>query len=501
MAKKNQPDEVEELSPSERIHFNFHIRQLKLPGADEYRAWCIERKLSPKLVKPDHQRRKEIELRKNEGFSSAMARSRIARKDPREMLERIFKGEVKQESLPPIYRTVAQLVASFGRKNQAAASIARFRELFLLANERTKLISTGPAVANYPRDVHNTFIGGLAAISTHNHGWLRPLSEWKVASNNPGRQFGSLVRHLFARYEIPPFFDSVWFRRSRTQNWFLHVGQGKSIRTAERLYFPMTKREAHEFMLAPDDYTVEQALRWGQMRALSGNRRMVDAICGTRLGSQFANHEFWESVLRFFVQNPFLDTVHYGPIIDYIQNQKFESQDVFVRPGVMERQPPAHPGFTMRGRTAETLLRQVNDWHTQLGRERRTGSTQWKSSGIGGLHLVEGHEQSKNMRRWTITELLNSEALVQEGRDMKHCIASYARSCASGRSSVWSLQCEDAKGRERVITIEVSPSARMVVEARGRFNAAPTLQAMRILRQWTEKAGLGLAAYVAGVSA
>ncbi len=125
--------------------------------------------------------------------------SRIARKDPREMLERIFNGELKQENLPLIYQAVAQLVASFGRKNQAAASIARFRELFLLASERTKLISTRAAVASYPRDVHNTFIGGLAAISTHNHGWLRPLSEWKVASNNPGRQFGSLVRHLFAR--------------------------------------------------------------------------------------------------------------------------------------------------------------------------------------------------------------------------------------------------------------------------------------------------------------
>jgi hypothetical protein len=259
----------------------------------------------------------------------------------------------------------------------------------------------------------------------------------------------------------------------------------------------MTKREAHEFMQAPESYTLEHALRWAQVHALDGNRRMADALCGTRLGDHFAHNDFWVSVLRFFVQNPFLDTVHYGPIVDYIHNQRFEAQEVFVRPGVVEEQPPPHPGFTMRGRTAESLMRQVSAWHTRLGLEQRLGPMQWKTSGIEGLSLIEGHERSKNMRRWMITELLNRDELIDEGRAMSHCIATYARSCASGRSSVWSMKCEDADGRNRVLTIEVRPSSRMVMEARGRFNAAPTPQAMRILNQWTEKAGLSLAAYVA----
>jgi hypothetical protein len=496
MAKRSRRDEVDQLSQQERAALRAHLMRLKLVNADEYRAWCAERKLTSKLVKPEHQRRKEVELRRDEDLRVAMARSRTARKDPQQMLERIFAGNVEHADLPPLYQTVAQLVATFGRRNRAV-SMARFRELFLLAGDRTKLISTEPVIASYPHDAHNTFLGALAAIATHGHAWLRPLDEWKNVSNNPRRQFWSLVRHLLARYPVPEFFDSAWFRRSRTQNWFLHAGQGRSIRTAERLFFPMTKREAHEFMLAPDDYTIEHALRWAQMRAFNGNRRMVDALCGTRLGSQFVHNDFWVSVIRFFVRNPFLDTVHYGPIIDYIHSQKFERQEVFVRPGVVEQQPPPHPGFTMHGRTPESLLRQVNAWHGQLGREQRFGPAQWKSSGIDGLSLIEGHERSRNMRRWTIVELLNRDALIDEGRAMRHCIATYARSCASGRSSVWSMQHENAEGRERVLTIEVRPSSRMVMEARGRFNAAPTPQAMRILRHWTERAGLSLPAYVA----
>jgi hypothetical protein len=496
LVSKRQHDEADELTQQERTALRHHLMRLKLADADEYRVWCAEHKLSSKLVKPEHRRRKEIELLANDDVRAAMTRSRTARKDPRQMLERIFEGNVEDTNVTPTYKMVAQLVASFSNRNRAA-SIARFRELFLLANDRTKLISTAPVVGSYPHGPHNTFLGGLAAIATHGHAWLRPLNEWKVVSNNPGRQFASLVRHLFAQYPVPPFLDSAWFRHSRTQNWFLHVGRGRSIRTAERLYFPLTKREAHEFMLAPDDYTIEQALRWGQMRALNGNRRMVDAVCGTRLCNLFAHNDFWVSVLRFFIQNPFLDAVHYGPIIDYIHSQKFERQEVFVRPGVIEQQPPSHPGFTMRGRTPESLLRQVGAWHAQLGREQRFGPAQWKSSEINGLSLIEGHAQSNNMRRWTITELLNRDALVNDGRAMRHCIATYARSCADGHSSVWSMQCENAEGLERVLTIEVRPSSRMVMEARGKFNAAPTPQSMRILRQWTEKEGLSLATYVA----
>jgi hypothetical protein len=494
--KKTRRDENDQLSAQQRRALRYHLISLKLADEDAYRAWCTERGLSAKLVKSEHQRRSEVALRDAEDVRRAMARSRTARKDPGHVLDRIVEAGVEHGDLAPRDRVVAQLIASFSEKSRPA-STARFRELLSLAHDRTKLVSTAPVIAAYPRDLHNTLLGGLAAVATHGHAWLRPLSEWKVVSSNPRRQFGSLVRHLFAQYPVPVFLDSVWFRRSRAQNWFLHLGRGGSIRSANRLYFSMTKREAHEFMQAPESYTLEHALRWAQVHALDGNRRMADALCGTRLGDHFAHNDFWVSVLRFFVQNPFLDTVHYGPIVDYIHNQRFEAQEVFVRPGVVEEQPPPHPGFTMRGRTAESLMRQVSAWHTRLGLEQRLGPMQWKTSGIEGLSLIEGHERSKNMRRWMITELLNRDELIDEGRAMSHCIATYARSCASGRSSVWSMKCEDADGRNRVLTIEVRPSSRMVMEARGRFNAAPTPQAMRILNQWTEKAGLSLAAYVA----
>ena len=78
--------------------------------------------------------------------------------------------------------------------------------------------------------------------------------------------------------------DSVWFLGNgreavRQQGWFLHVGRGQNIRTAD-LPLPYTKRMAHRFMQAPADFTVEAALRWGQIHGLGGKERLARTIIG-----------------------------------------------------------------------------------------------------------------------------------------------------------------------------------------------------------------------------
>ncbi len=53
---------------------------------------------------------------------------------------------------------------------------------------------------------------------------------------------------------------------------------------------------------------------------------------------------------------------------------------------------------------------------------------------------VEGARDSKNMRIWPIRELLNSNELIAVGRHQRHCVATYAHSCYSGRSSIWAME-------------------------------------------------------------
>jgi len=45
-------------------------------------------------------------------------------------------------------------------------------------HRRTKLLADHHVVDEYPRDVHNTFVGALASLATHHESWLRPVAAW-----------------------------------------------------------------------------------------------------------------------------------------------------------------------------------------------------------------------------------------------------------------------------------------------------------------------------------
>jgi hypothetical protein len=293
--------------------------------------------------------------------------------------------------------------------------------------------------------------------------------------------------------------DSAWFKgvaeqAQQQQRWFLHVGRGENIRTAD-LPLPYTKRMAHHFMQAPGDFTIAAALRWGQIHALGGDARLVRAVVGTRLGTNFEQDEFWTTVLSFLIANPMLDLAHVGPIIDFIHHQKFLPQEVVVAPGVVERKPPPQPDLTMKGRSAASLLRQVEAWHCRLAKVQQP-QADWPASGITPLEFIEGSERGGNIRIWTIRELLSTKALVAEGRAMKHCVGSYARSCAHGVCSIWTLEAETFEGRSKLLTIEVQNGTRLICQARGKCNAMPAEKHRGILRRWAEMAGLQLGRYI-----
>ena len=76
------------------------------------------------------------------------------------------------------------------------------------------------------------------------------------------------------------------------------------------------------------------------------------------------------------------------------------------------------------------------------------------------------------MKFWAIRELLSSDELIYEGRAMQHCVRTYARSCYAGRASIWTMETEDEEGRDKVLTIEVSPSQKPHPSSSGQAESA-----------------------------
>ena len=366
-----------------------------------------------------------------------------------------------------------------------------------IAKTRCKLLDDIQGHAARPGE--GSYIEAIARLAAHASNWLRPPEAWRPNSKNPQRQFLSLTQHLLARYEVPAFLNSVWFdgrhrMAPRYRCWYVHLVQGGRLRDCT---FPIayTKRMAHCFMQAPDDVSVPQAIRWGQVLGLSGDARLARALVATRLGERFDHDDFWISVVRWFIANPMLDPVHIHPIIDYLQHQRFVPVDIQM--GDQLQRQPLQPNLSMQGRTAESLLRQMAGWHDELSYDPLLIDVdQWRPSGIAGLLFDEGQRRTPSWRQWSIRELLTTRALAAEGRAMQHCVASYAMSCAQGHSSIWTLERRSLDGQEKCVTIEVLPQSRHICQIRGRMNRLATDQELQIVRRWAEQEALQLSAYL-----
>lgn len=447
---------------------------------------------------------RQAEQRVSEQASQALAESRRGTRNPKDAIR--LMADLKPRSAENTFRQVSNVakIPSSSRlrwvslmfdafsednnhykKAEKQALREKLRDLLLcLEDKRIELEG---------RDM----VQGITGLVKHHKDWIRQPEDWEVPSYNSRRQFASLARHLFAKYSIPTFMDSAWYTGNNDhQGWFKHIGIGNNIRTASNLPIEMTKKMAHHFLQAPNDYDIVGAIRWGQVHAFGGDERAAQAIVRTRIGMNdaFLNDDFWSSVIRWFIDNPMLDTVHYAPIADYLNNQKF--MPTIQNPEQTgPRLVAAQPGLSMHHRDVEATLRQVEAWHRHTGREGRSGQKTWNPSGIPGFQYEEGKDERRMV--YVINELLTARELAEEGRFMRHCVGSYSFSCGSGNISIWSMYSVDYfAAKRRLLTIEVNNKNKSISQARGKYNARPTGKDSTLMGKWAQQAKLGISRWL-----
>jgi hypothetical protein len=339
----------------------------------------------------------------------------------------------------------------------------------------------------------------LRNLATRQNHWIRPCETWQPEPGNLRAAFRSLSAHLLTYYPVPGFMDSAWDLPDgpegfRQQSWFIKLGRGASFRSLN-LPLILTRSMEHYLRRAPDHYSVSQALRFAETRGMGGSEKLALEIAGGRLGQRIERPDFWRTVLRFFVAHPEMQLEHVNPIVDFVHVNKFAGDEVLTTDGIQSQRPP-WPNFSMEGRTLRSILRLVSAWHADLGITKNAPWCSWRKSGIQGYRFVEKQSGEEGDRDWTIVELLNSTALHTEGRAMHHCVYTYANSCRRGETTIWSLRLRAAGEEKRMVTIEVDPHKRTIIQARAKCNRWPGARSGQIIRQWASRAGLGLAVEV-----
>lgn len=324
----------------------------------------------------------------------------------------------------------------------------------------------------------------LGILGRHYGQRLREVADWAPRRKNAHLQLEGLVRHLFDQYgDVPAWVVGAW-TATHTANLNLnlaaltiHLGRGQSLRSFGGWPVPLSKRLEHEMRQAPAGCTVLEAYRYAQL-AVRDALDWLGVVLESRLGraEPSADDEFWLGVVDFFQATPMVDPRQFGPVCDWIHQKR----------SVGIGHEPPQPGFSLRGRTMASVLAHTTAWHRSLARLRAHSSsslpfdTSWNGLPVANF---EGGEEG----RIRIVQLTTFGQLVEEGRTLQHCVASYVESCRRGHCGIFSLRIE---GRA-VVTLEVAPE-REIVQVRGRHNRGMATDERHWIGRWVKEAKLSL---------
>jgi len=371
-------------------------------------------------------------------------------------------------------------------------SFAKFQELLLCARVRAPRIFEAPiANARHPG------VDALVHLARFRTAHVRSAPEWAGTLSSWRPAISSLAQHLTGRYQVPAFMSSVWHAvdsdGDRKRAWVIAHSRGARFRSLD-LPINMTRKMERIFLASQDHLALEPALRRAELLALGMPLDFVKAILSTRLATDLRNGQFWRTVWMFIISHSKeIDATQIGPMIDYIQAIRHDRISVETPEGITEIAPP-QPDFSIKGRTMASMLRLMQQWHRSLGRAFAGARSSWARSPFRPWMVEEpARHESDLPKRWQIVELTNSAQLRQEGVALHHCVASYAHLCLRGNSSIWSLRRWQGEKIRPVLTIEVDPKRRVVIQARGKANRSVSGKPRRLLHEWATREALQMA--------
>jgi hypothetical protein len=371
-------------------------------------------------------------------------------------------------------------------------TFAKFQELLMCARRRAPRLFEAP-VANGS----NPGVDALVHLARFRDTHVRSVADWTGTPSSWRPAVLSLAHHLTGTYQVPAFMSSVWYAGDaagdRKRSWVVAHSRGASFRSLD-LPITMTRKMERIFLASQDHLAVETALRRAELLALGMPLAFMKAILATRLATDLRNGEFWRTVWMFLISHAGqMNPAQIGPMLDFIQAVRHDQIRVETQDGVIEVAPP-QPMFSIKGRTVPSMLRLMREWHRSPGSRFSDATFRWARSPFKPWLLEEPRRDDAEMpRRWHMVELTDNAQLRQEGVALHHCVGSYAHLCCRGSSSIWSLRIWHGERIRSVLTVEIDPKKRAVIQVRGKANRSASGKPLQVLRTWAAREGLHMA--------
>lgn len=145
--------------------------------------------------------------------------------------------------------------------------------------------------------------------------------------------------------------------------------------------------------------------------------------------------------------------------------------------------------FTLRKRSFQAIDLECRRWHKRVRQIKSFSSLHWEGSHLQDCVILRKH--GGHTYQYRIKQIRTAKGLVIEGNAMRHCVGSYANSCASGRVSIWSMTKECPKAgvlEKRCVTIEVyvNNGTSRLGQISGYGNRSPRADEMSVINEWKQ---------------
>jgi hypothetical protein len=370
------------------------------------------------------------------------------------------------------------LASHYARRKQEAEA--------RIAEELDKILKERSAKYSKKEQKKNQIAGliGRYGLNAYCESYYRSPETFWVRGHNETSLTNNLIRHLFCEHDVPLFLFKCWtghngiLRESdkKYRNWFVCVARGGSLYREYARQAGMTRAETHDFLTGSNSgYTIEQNIWRAKIKLAGVSPGTLAHFIETRAVDRMVINDFWMSVVRVF-KGSSISRAEFGQLMDFI---------------VYEH--GANRSFSMKGRTVESLLELSRQWHECAARRVDAASyAEWgQVIGDNVLEKILRSSETGNVFKeyWHFSELLNSDDLTDEGEAMRHCVARYAGHCKNGTSSIFSVRISDDRNADRVkrlLTIEINPQTREVIQVKGVCNGRPEPAARLMVSEWAQ---------------
>ena len=388
-------------------------------------------------------------------------------------------------------RTDRAISNAYSRLASGPRARATFDALLRAVRNRSPGLLDGPVT-----DDCHLGVEALVNLARFADAHVRTVADWTGSPHSWRGAVNALADHLLGRFRIPAFLSAAWYATDdeygdAKRRWFTAHAAGSRFRSLP-LPICLTRNMEHILLASRDHFGIEYALRRAELLGLGADEQLTNAVLATRPAVGLGHGEFWRTMWLFLIANAnSIDQAHVGPIIDFAHAIRHERVAVDTAEGIVMREPP-QPEFSLKGRTARSVLRLMDGWHRDLGLV--AGGLRWEPSRLRPMVLETPREDpSAPAVLWELTELTNSEQLRAEGVALQHCVVSYSHHCWRGASRIWSLRRRCDTSVRPIVTLEVDPARRLIVQARGLRNRRASGKVLELVQTWAARENLRLA--------